>query len=172
MNQNQKIKYVLRLKEDNNALKKQLAKTFNEMSKLADYSVHDKEKEVHVLSEKLKKQRGDLDKAHDHSRTVTKNSNKLCDYILTRAVYPESFKVQTREVPKIKAAIEGVTLMARLIQKKDKELQTLRKSNEDQKALLHSSKRENKVLMRNMGDEGSARKRVLHASQELNSRKY
>ena len=67
MNQNQKIKYVLRLKEDNNSMKKQLAKAYNEMSKLSDYSVSDKEKEVFVLSEKVQKQRGDLDKAHDHS---------------------------------------------------------------------------------------------------------
>ena len=53
MNQNQKIKYVLRLKEDNNSMKKQLAKAYNEMSKLSDYSVSDKEKEVFVLSEKV-----------------------------------------------------------------------------------------------------------------------
>ncbi len=40
--------------------------------------------------------------------------------------------------------------MVRLIQARNKELQQLRKQNEDQKVLLQSSKRENRCLARNM----------------------
>jgi len=42
-----------------------------------------------------------------------KNTVKLCDYIISRIVYPESFKDQIKDEPKIKAAVECVTFMVR-----------------------------------------------------------
>ncbi len=46
----------------------------------------------------------------------------MCDYITTRAVYPDYFKEEIKEQPKVKQAIECVTYLAWQIAKKDKEL--------------------------------------------------
>ncbi len=150
MNQNQKIKYVLKIKEENNSLKKQLTKLCNEMRKLTDAAPSDQSKDMKTLNHKLKRYKEELEKRTADAKKQLKSTGKICDYILSRAVYPDSFRDQTRDAPKVKAAIEGVTFMARQIQKKDKELQALRKESEDQKVLLLSSKRESATLRKTM----------------------
>ena len=146
MNQNQKIRYVQKIKEENNGLKKELTKTCNQLRMAAESRPADSSKEVKGLEKKLGKYKEELEKRTNECKKQLKTVSKICEYILSRAVYPDSFRDQMRDAPKLKSAIEGVTFMARQIQKKDKELQSLRKESEDQKVLLRSSKRESATL--------------------------
>lgn len=61
------------------------------------------------------------------------NCLKLCEYILSRAVYPDGFTKRNPNTPKIKLAIEGVTYMARTISKVQKENYLLKKELEETK---------------------------------------
>lgn len=139
-NQNQKIQYVLRLKQDNNNLKKQLAKMYNEMNRLTEQAPPDQTKELKALSMKVKKYKDEISQIKEDNKRVCKNMQKICDYIITRAVYSDEFKQRLQGQPTSKQAIESITYMARQIQQKEKELQQLRKSDEDYKVLLQSSK--------------------------------
>ena len=134
MNQNQKIKHVVRIKEENNDLKKQLTKMCNQMRKMTDAkSEIGSSDETSKHLEKIKYLRKELNHKNDDLRANINNCLKLCDYILTRAIYPKSFKERTVDTPKIKSAIEGVTYMARTIQSMQKENYQLKKELEEMK---------------------------------------
>ncbi len=74
MNQNQKIKYVLRLKQENNSLKRELAKKCNEMSKLANHTPGNRDKEVKALSSELARYRSEYEEKSVSMKLSLKNT--------------------------------------------------------------------------------------------------
>lgn len=107
-------------------------------------------KDVKTLEQRIMKLKGELEERIIENKKTLKNTTKLCEYIISRVIYPEQFKEKIKEYPKIKAAVECVTFIVQLIQKWEKEIQLLWKESEDQKILLMSSKRENKYLKWNI----------------------
>jgi len=113
MNQNQKIRYVLKIKEENNSLRKQLTKMCNELRKATESHPDDQTKELRQLNNKLKRYKEELVKVSADSKKHMKAVSKICDYVLSRPVFPDSYREQNRDAAKIKVAIEGITYMTR-----------------------------------------------------------
>jgi chromosome segregation ATPase len=102
MNQNQKIRYVQKIKEENNSLKKELTKMCNQLRLTQESHPSDSSKEVKHLERKLGKYKEELEKRTNECKKQLKTVSKLCEYILSRAVFPDSFRDQMRDSPKLK----------------------------------------------------------------------
>lgn len=92
MNQNQKIRYVLKIKEENNELRKKLTKMSNELRKATESHPDDQSKEVRQLNHKLKRYKEEIVKLSTDSKKNLKAVSKICEYILSRPVFPDSFR--------------------------------------------------------------------------------
>lgn len=98
MNQSQKIKYVLRLKEEINDLKKELKHMRQEMQLKEEQQQHIQMlKDPKSLESKILKLKEEIEKKNEESKKTIKNTVKLCDYILTRAVYPDEFRDEVKD---------------------------------------------------------------------------
>ena len=113
MNQNQKIKYVLRLKEENNDLKKHLLQLQFELQLKGEKELQSKFMQDSDLDSRYQKTKKELEDKKTELKGTLKNMGKMCDYITSRAVYPDCFKEEIKDQPKVKQAIECVTYLAR-----------------------------------------------------------
>lgn len=90
--------------------------------------------EITKCQDKIKQLKKQLQEKNDDLKANITNCLKLCEYILSRAVYPDGFTKRNPNTPKIKLAIEGVTYMARTITKIQKENYQLKNSLRNQEA--------------------------------------
>lgn len=81
MNQNQKIKYVLRLKEENNDLKKHLRQVQYELQVKEEKDLQSKFMQDPTIEAKYQKVKKELEEKKAELKGALKNMGKMCDYI-------------------------------------------------------------------------------------------
>jgi hypothetical protein len=70
-------------------------------------------KDVKPLEALIVRLKEELEKKNAEVKLTYKNTLKICDFILSRVVYPDSVRESIKEMPKSKAAIECVAYMGR-----------------------------------------------------------
>ena len=117
-----KIKYLQKIKEENNFLKKELVSLFKENRRLneskGDGEAHSKN--LKLLESQLKKVQAKLETKHKEMKLTIKNVNKMCDYILSRPLIPQSMREVTNDNIKIKQAIQAVGFLSHNLVAKEK----------------------------------------------------
>ena len=79
-------------------------------------------KNLKLLEGQLKKVQGKLEMKHKEMKLTIKNVNKMCDYILSRPLIPQSMREVTNDNIKIKQAIQAVGFLSHNLVGKDKEI--------------------------------------------------
>lgn len=133
-NPSQKIKHYLDIKTENNKLRSQNQTMEEEMKKIKDTFVKEalaaKSQSIKSRDEKIKKLKKEVERKIRDLHEAMHNGNKLCDYILSRAVLPEDLKRCETGTKKLDKAQEAIAYMSRAISKRDKELIEMKKKKE------------------------------------------
>lgn len=150
-NPGQKIKHLLKIKEENNQLKKELVKLFNENRKLNENSSNSEaSNKLKFYEAKAKKYKLELEKLRKELKETMYKTSKFCDYILSRPSLPESITKVEGETTKMKQAIEAITYLARLSMKKEKEMSEAAREKDQIQFMLDAVKRERDYLRKNL----------------------
>lgn len=151
-NPGQKIKHILKIKEENNLLKKEIWKLFSENRKLKEQKDDEntKGKDVDFYESKAKKYKAELEKKRRELKETYNKANKMWDYILSRPLLPESISKVENDMYKMKQAIEAIAYMSRSIQKRDKEMTEVQREKNELQYTLEAIKRERDYLKKNI----------------------
>jgi len=162
-NPGQKIRHLLKIKEENNQLKKELCKLFVEnqkMQKSQDLSSSSsKNHSIEFYEQKAKKYKYELEKKRKEIKETCSKVGKLCDYILSRPSIPKhsifhseeegASKMESDE-HKLKQAIEAIAYMSRSVVKREKEKTECEREKVELQYTLDAVKRERDYLRKNL----------------------
>jgi FtsZ-binding cell division protein ZapB len=105
---------------------------------------------VEFFETKAKKYKAELEKKRKELKETYNKASKMCDYILTRPLLPESIAKVESEENKLKQAIEAIAYMSRSIQKREKEMGEVQREKNELQYTLDAVKRERDYLRRNV----------------------
>ena len=133
-------------------MKKELCKLFSENRKLKEQKDDDntKGKDVDFYESKAKKYKAELEKKRRELKETYNKANKMCDYILSRPLLPESISKVDNEMYKMKQAIEAIAYMSRSIQKREKEMTDAQREKNELQYTLEAIRRERDYLKKNI----------------------
>lgn len=151
-NPSQKIKHLLKIKEENNQLKKELWKLYTENRKIKDLeeAKTSKRDNIEFFESKAKKYKAELEKKRLELKETMNRASKMCDYILSRPLLPDSIAKAENDDNKLKRAVEAIAFMSRNIQKREKEMIELQREKNELQYTLDVVKKDRDYLKKDL----------------------
>lgn len=155
-NHSNKIKHFQKIKDENNFLKKELVSLFNENRRLKQSKGEDGEKSknfcsnIKMMEMQCRKMEMKVESRNKELRDTTKNADKMCDYILSRPLVPNTVKDQLNSSTKIERAIKAIAFMSEQLLSKSKEIQELNRGKNNLEFSLQIANQEKQFFKQNL----------------------